>query len=165
MELLKLLNANEIVAQILGFLLMLFLLRIFAWKKLLSLLDARKEKIASEFKKIGDTQAEIAKLKAEYDVKLGAIEEAARQKVQEAISDGKRISQEIREQAQQDARAILEKARENIELEIAKAKVELKEKLVDLTVSATEKIIKEKLTEEKDKRLVSDFLEKLERIK
>lgn len=165
MELLKFLSANEIVAQMLGFLLVLFLLRIFAWKKLLNLLDERRERIASQFKRIEDAEAEITKIKADYDTKLNTIEEAARAKMQEAIGDGKRISQEIREQAQQDARAILEKAKENIELEIAKAKVELKGKLVDLTLSATEKIIKEKLTEEKDKKLVSDFLEELERVK
>lgn len=165
MELLKLLSANEVVAQMLGFLLVLFLLRIFAWKKLLKLLDERRERISSEFKKIEDAQAEIAKVKTEYDAKLGAIEDSARAKIQEAISDGKRIAQEIREQAQQDARVILEKAQENIELELSKAKEELKGKIVDLTIGATERIIKEKLTEEKDKKLVSDFLEELEKTK
>lgn len=165
MELLKLLSANEVVAQMLGFLLVLFLLRVFAWKKLLKLLDERRERIVSEFKKIEDAQVEIAKVKTEYDTKLGAIEDAARAKIQEAISDGKRIAQEIREQAQQDARVILEKAQENIELELSKAKEELKGKIVDLTICATERIIKEKLTEEKDKKLVSDFLEELEKIK
>lgn len=163
MELLKLLSANEIVAQILGFLLVLFLLRIFAWKKLLKLLDERREGIASEFKKIEDAQDEIAKVKQEYDAKFSAIEEAARTKIQEAIGDGKRIAQEIREQAQKDARTVLEKAQENIEMELAKAKEELKGNIVDLTVSATERIIKEKLTEEKDRKLVSDFLEELEK--
>ena len=47
MELLKLLSTSEIVAQILGFLLLFFLLRAFAWKRLLALLDERKARISS----------------------------------------------------------------------------------------------------------------------
>ena len=52
MELLKMLSASEVFAQILSFFLLLFLLRKFAWKKILGLLDQRKEKITSDFKEI-----------------------------------------------------------------------------------------------------------------
>ena len=46
MDLLKQFSTNEIFAQIVGFLLLLFLLRAFAWKKLLRLLDDRRERIS-----------------------------------------------------------------------------------------------------------------------
>lgn len=165
MELLKLLSTNEIIAQIVGFLLLVFLLRIFAWNKFLGLLDARRERIASDLKRIEEAQAEAAKLKTDYEKKLTSIEEAARAKVQETIAHGKQIAEEIRKKAQQDSRAILEKAQENIELELAKAKEELKERIVELTIDATEKIIKDKLTDTKDRQLVTDFLEELEKTK
>ena len=41
-ELLKLLSGSEIVAQIISFLLLFFLLRAFAWKRFLAVLDARR---------------------------------------------------------------------------------------------------------------------------
>lgn len=165
MELSELLNAKEIIAQIISFLLVLFLLRAFAWKKLLKLLDDRKERIASEFKSIKEAKEDISQLKAEYDTKLSAIEDAARLKIQEAINEGRVIAQEIKEKSQNDAKIILAKAKENIEIEISKAKEELKEKVVDLTISATEHIIREKMTAEKDKKLVSEFLEELDKVK
>lgn len=165
MDLLKLLSANEIVAQAISFLLLLTLLRIFAWKKLLKLLDERRERIASEFKKIEDTQAAVDRMKSGYDKKLADIEAESRAKIQEAIAEGKKVSQEIRESARQEARAILDKAQENIENEVAKAKQELKEKVVELTLSTTEKLLKEKITGEKDKKLASDFLDELEKVK
>ena len=62
MEILKLLSANEIVAQILSFLLLLAILRIFAWKRLLKLLDDRRESIALEFRKIEDAQSAATRL-------------------------------------------------------------------------------------------------------
>jgi F-type H+-transporting ATPase subunit b len=160
---LKLVSANEIAAQMISFLLLLFLLRIFAWKKFLKILDDRRERIVSEFKKIEDTQAEIAKLKSEYDDKLSGIESASKAKIQEAVSAGKKIAEDVREDAQKEARRILEKAQESIALEIGKAKVELKDKIVGLTMDTAEKILKEKLTEEKDKKMVLDFLKEIEK--
>lgn len=163
MDLLKQFSANEIFAQIIGFLILLFLLRAFAWKKLLKLLDDRREKIASEFKKIEDTQAEIAKLKSEYDKRLSDIDETSKVKIQEAMARAKQLAEEVRESSQHEARKILQKAQENIDIELAKAKQELKNKIVDLTINTTEKMIKEKLTEEKDRKLISEFIEEIDK--
>lgn len=164
MELLKLLSTNEIVAQVLGFLLLLLLLRIFAWKKFLGILDQRKERIALEFKQIEDARLEIAKTKAEYEDRLLKIEETAKARIQEAVEQGKQITQEIRKQAYQDAQDIIDRASQDIKHEISRAKEELKERIVDLTIKATENIIQEKFSGEQDKKLVRDFLEQVEEI-
>ena len=164
MELLKLIGTNEIVAQIISFLLLLTLLRIFAWKKLLKLLDDRRARIASEFKRIEDAQAAVERMKSDYDKKLADIEAESRAKIKEAIAEGKKDSQEIRENARQEARTILDKAQENIENEVAKAKHELKQKIIELTLGTTEKLLKEKLTDDRDRKLASDFLDELEKV-
>jgi len=164
MELLKSLAANEMVVQIVSFLILMTLLRIFAWKKLLKLLDDRRARIAAEFKKIEDTQAAVEKLKSDYNKRLTDIEAESRTKIQEAVAEGRKVSQEIRESARQEAHSILDKAQENIENELAKAKQEFKQKVVDLAIGTTEKLLKEKLTEEKDKKLASDFLSELEKV-
>jgi len=165
MELLRSLSANEVVAQVVSFLLLLTLLRIFAWKKLLKMLDDRRERIASEFRRIDEAQSAVEKLRADYDKRLSGIEAEARAKIQEAVAEGKRVSQEIREGARQEARTILGKAQENIEIEVSKAKQELKQKVVELTLGTTEKLLKEKITDEKDRKLASDFLDELEKVK
>ncbi len=165
MELLKLFSANEVIAQIIGFLLLLFILRAFAWKKMLKLIDDRRERIASEFKKIELSQKEIAKLQLSYEQKLSEIEEASRIKIQEAMAQGKQFSEEIREKAQQETRLMFEKSRENIASELSKAKEELKQTVIDLTIGATEKIMKERFTKEEDRKMISAFLEDLEKIK
>ena len=163
MDLLKSLSINEIAAQLISFFLLLFFLRIFAWKKLLKVLDDRRARISSEFKKIEETQRTIEAMRSEYDKKLSDIDAASRAKIQEAIAEGKKISQEIRDNARQEARAILDKAQDNIETELAKAKQELKEKVIDLTIGTAERLLKEKMTGDKDKRLVSDFIDDLEK--
>ncbi|MFH0771126.1 MAG: F0F1 ATP synthase subunit B [Candidatus Omnitrophota bacterium] len=165
MELLKLFSANEVIAQIIGFLLLLFILRAFAWKKMLKLIDDRRERIASEFKKIEASQKEITKLQLRYEQKLSEIEETSRVKIQEAMAQGKQFSEEIREKAQQETRLMFEKSRENIASELSKAKEELKQTVIDLTIGATEKIMKERFAKEEDRKMISAFLEDLEKIK
>ena len=165
MELLKLLSANEIVAQVINFLLLLFLLRIFLWKRLLKLLDDRRERIASEFKKIEDNKKEIEGLKAEYEAKIGSIEEVARKRILEAVSEGKNIVEEIKKKANLDAEKIMESTKLDIKYEVARAKEELKNEIIDLTIKATEHLLQEKFTVEDDKKLIEDFLKKADKIK
>ncbi len=158
MELLKLLSTSEIVAQLISFLILFFILKKFAWKPILKILDDRKGKIASDFKNIEDTKAEVSKLKADYEKQISVIEDTKRAKLQEAIKEGSKLAEEIKKKAQEEAQRIIDTAKDSIKYEVEQAKKELKEKIVDLTIEVTEKIIKEKLTEEKDKKLIDDFL-------
>lgn len=163
MEILKQLSANEVFAQIMGFLLLLFLLKAFAWKKFLKLLDDRREKIAMEFEKVENARDEAARLKADYEKKLGEIEETSKARMKETMLRAKQLAEETREESQRQARNMLKKTEEMIEIEIAKTKEELKNKVIDLTIDTAERIIKERLTEEKDKTLVSEFLNELDK--
>lgn len=156
------LDFQQILTQAAGFLILLGVLRLFFWKPILASLDQRKEKIASDLKHIEDLKLELAKLKAEYESKLSSIEEISRQKLKEAIDEGKRIADEMRAKAQEQSGQIIESGRENIAQELSKAKHELKSQIVDLAMRATESVILEKLTAEHDKKIVQDFLDKID---
>lgn len=163
MELLKLLSANEIVAQIASFLILLFLLRIFAWKKILQILDERKERIASGLKQIEDSKSEIARIKSDYEARMSEIEETANRKIQEAIAAGRQITEEVRKKACAEAEVIIDNAKQNVQSELFKAKEALKEEIVNITIKAASNIIEEKLTEEQDRKMVEDFIERIEK--
>src|SRR3989338_9782732 len=86
---------QEILTQIFGFLIILVLLRIFAWKPILKLLDERKKRIASEFDNIEKAKQEMAKLREEYEVKLKEIDLEARKRIQEAIAGGQKMAADL----------------------------------------------------------------------
>lgn len=162
MALLELLNASEIFVQIINFLLVFFLLRIFLWKRFLGFLDRRREHISEELKKIEDLQAEAIQLKTEYQQRINQIEEIARNRIRSAVEDAQRISQEIKDQAHRDAEKTIENAKEEIQFELMKAKETLKVSVVNLTIEATQHLIQEKLTPETDKKLVENFLSQID---
>ncbi|MFA4989648.1 MAG: F0F1 ATP synthase subunit B [Candidatus Omnitrophota bacterium] len=164
MELLRLLSTNEVIAQVLGFLILLALLRAFAWKSILGLLDKRKERIALEFKNIEGAKADIEQLRLEYTAKIASIDEEAQLKISEALNQAKVILEDSRKKGYIQAQEIIDNAKSSIKYELAKAKDDLKEEIIDLTLKATENLIQEKLTEEGDKRLVKDFLEGVDKL-
>jgi len=151
----------QFVVNILAFLLLLAILKKFAWGTLLKLIDERKDRITAEFRGIDEAKSELEKLKKEYQQHLEKIEEEARAKIQQAISDGRRIGMEIEEDARVHARATLEKTKETVALEIAKARVELKEQVVDLAIQVTHKVLQKHLDEETDQRMIEAFIQEI----
>ena len=159
------LDIYQILTQALGFLILLWLLKKFAWKPLLTLIDERREKISSEFNNIERVKSELSRLEEDYKAKLAEIDALARQRIQEAISEGQRVAIDIQEKAREEAQKTLDKAKANIEMEVSKARVELRNQVAHIAIRAAEKILKEELDRERHKRLVADFIESVERVK
>lgn len=159
------LSIQEILTQAGAFVILVFLLKKMAWKPVLQMLEDRRNKIKSGLEKIEHTKADVEKLKRDYENSRARIEEEARVKLQQAIDEGKKVSKELQETARKESRAILDKSKEDIQLEVAKAKVTLRNEIADLTLSATERLLNEKLNATKDKELVLDFIEDLEKLK
>lgn len=163
MELLKLLSANELIAQGLSFLILLAVLRVFLWKRVLKILDDRSARIAARLKAIEDEKTASAAIRAEYETRLSRIEDEARLKIEEAINEGRRIADEVRRQGERDVQKMIDNGKMTITSELARAREELRDTVVDLVIETAEKIIEEKLTPDDDKRLVRDFLNRLEK--
>ena len=152
---------SQFVTNVLAFLILLVILRKYAWGALLKLIDERRDKIASEFEGIEKAKQELERLKVEYQEHLNKIEEEARAKIQQAVNDGRRIASEIEEDARVHARETLEKTKEAVTLEVAKARVELKEQIVDLAIEATHKVLQQHLDEETDRRMIEAFIKEI----
>lgn len=155
------LDFQQIITQAAGFLVLLVLLKLFFWRPMLSLLDERKDRIASQLKDIEDAKSDISALKADYEKRLSVIEETARLKVNEAILEGQRVSQEIKDQAHHEAQRVIKDAREYINEEFSKAKEDLKNRTAALAVEAASRIIEAHITEKDSRRIVQDFLDKV----
>jgi F-type H+-transporting ATPase subunit b len=159
------LKLGELITQIIGFLIAVWILKKFAWKPLLGMLEKRREKIKTDLDAAEKIRGDASATLADYQVKLKEIDTEARAKIQEAISEGNRIAAEIREQSRTEAKDIISKAREELSRDIAKARVELRNDMVNMAIAATEKIIAEKLDDEKHRSMLNRFLDEVEDFK
>jgi F-type H+-transporting ATPase subunit b len=157
------LSGSEILAQIFSFFLLLFLLRIFAWKKILGLLDQRKEKISSDLGEIENAKLQVAKLASDYESKLADITSLAQDKINAAVEQAKVISAQMRKKAHEEAQDIITDARVQVKHEVSKVQEQLKERVVDIALGAARSVIQEKLTEAGDRKIVENFIYEIER--
>jgi F-type H+-transporting ATPase subunit b len=155
---------KQALTHLVSFALTLWLLKVFAWKPLLNLLDERRKKIADEFDQIEMGKAGVAELSASYEAKLKDIDSERRAKLVEAVEEGKKVAGEIKAHAQQEVKQLHDKAKADLQREVDKAKVQLRDDLVTMTITATEKVIYEKLDDAKHRQLINRFIDNMEKV-
>src|SRR6266581_6900950 len=130
----NLIDIPQVATQILGFLLLVWLLRKFAWGPVLKGLEDRRQKIAGDFREADQTKAEANELKGAYEQKLRGADTEARSRIQSAVAEGQKVASEIRAQAQAEAAQRLERALDEVAREREKAKEQLKQEVVRLSL-------------------------------
>ncbi|MBI3313574.1 MAG: F0F1 ATP synthase subunit B [Candidatus Omnitrophica bacterium] len=153
----------EVLVQMIAFIIVFWTLKLLAWKPILGSLEARRQKIKSEFDKIEHARKEIEALKAQYAASIQKIEDEARAKMLESVEEGRKIAKEIQEKARAESQASFEKAKDNLAIETAKARITLRREIADLAVSVSEKVLREKLTEAKQQEKIMGLIEELEK--
>jgi F-type H+-transporting ATPase subunit b len=157
----NLIDIRMVGTQILGFLLLLWGLSKWAWGPLTKQLEARRQRIAGEFAEAERRQIAADQLKAKLEQDLRGIDVQAREKLQEAVSEGQKVAGEIRAQAQQEAQARMVRAEEEMMREREKAKELLKEQVISLSIATAEKILKSKLDEPAHRKLAGQFIDEV----
>lgn len=154
----NLIDFRQVITQIVGFLIFLWLVRKYAWTPILATLEARREKIASDLSDAEARKREAAELKTELEQKLRGIEVQARTRIQEAMTEGQAVAAQIKADAQEQARARVARGLSEIESEKAKAEKALHEDLTRMAILAAEKILRKKLDEAEQRRLIAEFI-------
>jgi F-type H+-transporting ATPase subunit b len=156
-----LIDVRQVLTQIFGFLLMVWVLRRYAWGPLMALLDERRDKIAGEFAEAERLKTEAAEAKARFEQEMRSIEAHARQKLNEAVTEGQKVAAEIKTQAQHEAQARLQRAEDEIDREREKAKETLKEQVIHMSMRTAEKILRQKLDDPAQRKLIGEFVDEV----
>ena len=157
----NLIDPKIVVTQILGFLVLVWALRKWAFGPLLAMLEARRLAISAEFASADRAKSEAGELKSRYEQEIRAIEAQARARIQEAVAEGQQVAGEIRSQAQAEAVQRLERAQDEIMREREKAKEIVKQQIIDLSIRTAEKILREKLDDPRQRKLVGEFVDEV----
>lgn len=148
-----------LITNVLAFLIFLWVLKKYAWGPLMSLLDGRREKIQGDYDAAAGKLAEAEQLQKDYEAKLAEIKSLERERVQEAVKRGEEIAHRLEEDARSKAGDFLSKAEDELAREVNAARLELRAQVVDMALGAAEKLIKEKLDEQKHRQLIEDFIQ------
>ncbi len=152
---------EQILTQIVAFLILLAVLKRFFWKPILGLMEERQKKIADEFSSIAAQKKEAEELIQDYRDKLKHIEGEARRKIQEGEERGEEQARKIEQETRLKAVQMLNETQREMKKERAEMRQELKKEIVTLSIAAAEKVIGEALPKEKHQKLIEETIEKM----
>ena len=155
-------NINAtLIAQILNFLVLVFVLAKFAYKPLLGMMEERKNKIASDLETAEQAKKDAEAVKAEYAAKLAD----ARQEAQAIIDNARKTAQAAHDKIMADTKVEQEQyvnaQKEIIATEKKKAMDEVRAQVISLSMIAAGKIVEQKLGSEEDKALAVKIVDSI----
>ncbi len=164
MEIVKEFGINPILllAQVVNFAILLFLLKIFLYKPLLKTLEERKTKIAKSLKQAEEIEKRLETSTVDQEELLNKARSEANKIISDSKKEAKELSEKTVEQAKVVVAEMLEKNQDRMKLEKDQMMSEVKKDLADLVVRATEIVSSKSLTSEDNQKMVSQALKEVE---
>lgn len=144
------------------FVLLLLILKKFAYPALLGAVEARERALQQQLDEAERNRAESAALLAEHKKLLAEARTQAHGLLVEARTSAEKERALAMEKTLQEQQQLLERARRDIGAERDRAIAELRREAVDLSLAAASKLIGERLSSDTDRKLVQEYLASLE---
>jgi F-type H+-transporting ATPase subunit b len=129
----------------LAFLIVVFVLKKYAWKPILQSLNDREKTIADSLATAERIKAEMAQMKSENEALLVKAREERSQMLKEARDMKEKIINEARDQAKIEGGKIITDAQAAIEQQKMAAITEVKNQIGNLVIEVSEKILRRQL--------------------
>ena len=145
--------------QTIIFILLIFLLKKYAWKPILDAVNEREEGIKNALLSAEKAKEEMASLQSDNEETL----KKARAERDSLLKEAREIKQQLiddaKNEAQSEAKKIISQAQETIQNEKKAAISDLKNQVATLSINIAEKVLKEKLSDDKTQmNLVKDLV-------
>lgn len=144
------------------FLLLLAVLKRFAWPAILGAVEAREHALEQQLAEAERSRTEAAELLAEHRKLVADARGQAHGIVVEARDLAEKERAAAMEKTKQEQQEMLARARREIVAERDRAVADLRREAVDLSLAAASKLIGERLGNDTDRKLVLDYLATLD---
>ncbi len=150
-----------LVLTVCNFLLLVYLLKKFAWGPIIGALEKRENQIATDKQTAAQARQSAENLKKELDDRLAQISNEATQKMAQAIKAGEAQKEQLLQQAQEQATRLLEQAKAQIEAEKNKALADVRGEIATLSVLAASRVMEREVKESAADQIVDQVLKEV----
>ncbi|MCT6923423.1 MULTISPECIES: F0F1 ATP synthase subunit B [Bacillales] len=153
-------NGGDIIATLLTFIILMILLKVFAWGPLMGIMQQREELVASEIDAAEKARKETHQLLEEQKSLLKEARTEAQAIVEGAKKQGDAQREEIISAARAEAARLKDAAVREIENEKEKAIAAVREEVVSLSVLAASKVLGKEISEADNSALIKETIAK-----
>jgi F-type H+-transporting ATPase subunit b len=158
-------NGPVFIAQLVNFGLLLVLLRLFAYKPIMKMLDTRAIKIKESLEAGERAKQEAVHAEAEISKKIEEASASGQQIVGQAMKTAEDVKRRAAQDAKTEADAIIAKAEVEINREKQESLTELRKEVADLAVMVAGKAIAMSLDKETQRKLIDNALKEVSSLK
>ncbi|EHJ57736.1 ATP synthase subunit B [Streptococcus urinalis FB127-CNA-2] len=144
-----------------SFILLLVLIKVFAWEQMTGIFAARETKIASDIDNAEKARKSAEDLEAKRQVELSSAKDEANQIIDNAKQIGQAKGDQMITDAKDEIGRLKAKANQDIEQSKTEALSSVKGEVADLTVLLAEKIMSTNLDKEAQSNLIDNYIDKL----
>lgn len=148
-----------LLAQAVNFLVLLFVLRRFAYKPMLQFLDERSGRIEQGLKDAETAKTKLAEMEVRNKEALSLARKEARGIMEAAELSAKKHEAERLVETEEKIKSLFEDGLVKINEEKNKALSEVRRDIADVVAFSVEKVLKEKIDSAKDKELVENIVD------
>lgn len=141
-----------------GFLILFFILKTYAFGPIFGMLQARQDKIRGDLDDAEARRNEMVRLQKEYEQRLAQIEDEARDKIQAAVKEAGTAREELLQKAHADADEVRQRAQDDIAREREMANAEMRDQIAKLSAQVAGRLIKQTLDPAAHARLIDDVI-------
>lgn len=151
-------NIWNFIWSAVNLILLFILLKIFLFKPIGKIMDERTRSIQDEIDSAKKSREEAEALKKEYAESIGEAKEKAQEIIMKAHEDAESEKTAILKKSQEEADQLINDAGKTIENERKRVLAQAQTQIADLAIEAASKIIGENLDDDKNRRIVDEFL-------
>jgi F-type H+-transporting ATPase subunit b len=155
-------NLPGLIAQLVNFLLLLFLLSKFLYPRIVAMLDERAARVRESMERAEQVKLEAERMEVQFQERLAEARREGQQIVSNASQIAQRIQAEAQEKAGREADAFLARAREQIQRETEAARLQLRQEVVSLATLAASRVVERSLDERQHVDLIERVLSEAE---
>jgi len=140
------------------FVILLIILKKFAWKPILTALEQRENAIRESLEKAEKAKEDAQKVLDQNQLNLSKAEEESKQIINQSRAYAEKLKEQIAQESKVQAKKMIEEASAEIERKKDAAFAELKNQIVEIAISAAEKLLRENLNKETQTRIVDKYI-------
>jgi F-type H+-transporting ATPase subunit b len=150
------------VWTVVTFLIVLWVLRRFAFSRIQGLIDQRRDRIREALDEADKARSEARELREQVAREREQAKADREQILDESRRQAQRQLEQAREQADADLKARLEKNREELDAENARLREQIRRDVVELTLLASEKVTGKVLDADDQRRLIDETIDEVD---
>lgn len=148
-------------AQIASFLILVWILKRFAWKPLMNMMEKRRQFIEDNLAHAEQERKEAEKIRLEYQAEMLKARQEAQAIIEKATKSSEERAAQILVEARQETEKMKKAAIVDIGLERDRAIADVRDQVVDMSIAVAEKIIQQKLDMKGQEALIEQFIQEV----